>query len=265
MNLVGEDSCKEETLEEVCCVCGKKEEVLRCSKCKMTYYCSKKCQKSHFEHHYPYCTMIEGLKEVETKKIYGDLSVRQIQINDKTRKKLIKLVGDKPILRCHLGGKEVEVLWNTGSMVSLVDRSWIKGNLPDVVIHPVSDFLESHEKELCLKAANSTRIKFDGVAVLDFTVGDVGEGFVVPVLVASEDINEPILGYNVIEYLILNGTPDERIALQTALKGRNDQWDMEPLSAVIQENAESPDFLTEVKSSSRITVQQVEGCKSDVA
>ena len=130
--------------------------------------------------------------EVEKQKIYGDLSVRQIQVNDKTRKKLIRLVGDKPVLRCRLGGKEVEVLWDTGSMVSLVDRRWIKRNLPDAIIHPVADFLESDQKELCLKAANSTKIKFDGVAVLDFAVGDNDGGFVIPVLVASDDINEPI-------------------------------------------------------------------------
>ena len=235
-------------------MCGTKGEVLRCAKCKMTHYCSKKCQKLHFEHHNPYCTMIEGLKEVERQKIYGDLSVRQIQVNDKTRKKLIRLVGDKPVLRCRLGGKEVEVLWDTGSMVSLVDRRWIERNLPDAVIHPVADFLESDQKELCLKAANSTKIRFDGVAVLDFAVGDNDGGFVIPVLVASDDINEPILGYNVIEYLILNGSPEEQTALQTALKGRDNRWDLEPLSAVIQENADSPDFLTEVKSSSRITV-----------
>ena len=228
-------------------MCGKKEEVLRCAKCKMTCYCSKKCQKAHFKHHYPYCTMIEGLMEVEKQKIYGDLSVRQIQVNDKTRKKLIRLVGDKPILRCRLGGKEVEVLWDTGSMVSLVDRRWIKENIPEAVIHPVADFLEPHENDLCLKAANSTKVKFDGVAVLEFAVGE-GNGFAVPVLVASNDINEPILGYNVIEYLILNGSPEERAALQTSLKGRNSSWDLEPLSAVIQENAESPDFLTELKA-----------------
>ena len=256
VDLAGEDSCKEETLEEACCVCGTREKALRCSKCKMTYYCSKKCQKLHFEHHYPYCTMIEGLKEVERRKIYGDLSVRQIQINDKTRKKLVKLVGDKPILKCRLGGVEVEVLWDTGSMVSLVDRRWIKENLPDAVIHPVSDFLESNEKELCLRAANSTRIKFDGVAVLDFSVGD-GEGFVVPILVASDDMNEPILGYNVIEYLILNGSVEERAALQTALKGRNSRWDMELLSAVIEENANNVHSFCSVLTSSYFVFQSM--------
>ena len=71
-------------------MCGTKGGALRCAKCKMTHYCSKKCQKLHFEHHNPYCTMIEGLKEVERQKIYGDLSVRQIQVNDKTRKKYVK-------------------------------------------------------------------------------------------------------------------------------------------------------------------------------
>ena len=77
--------------------------------------------------------LADGKEEVEKQKIYGDLSVRQIQVNDKTRKKLVRLVGDKPVLQCRLGGKEVEVLWDTGSMVSLVDRRWMKENLPDAM------------------------------------------------------------------------------------------------------------------------------------
>ena len=55
----------------------------------------------------------------------------------------------------------------------------------------------------------------------------------------------PILGYNAIEYLILNGSPEEQEALKTSLKGRNDRWDLEPFAAVIHENAESVDFLTD--------------------
>ena len=83
-------------------------------------------------------SMIKDLKEIETQRIYRELSVREIQINDRTRKKLIKLIGDKPMVSCRLGGKEVEVLWDTGSMVSLVDRRWIKKNVPETKIYSVS-------------------------------------------------------------------------------------------------------------------------------
>ena len=63
-------------------------------------------------------------------------------------------------------------------------------------------FLENNE--LNLHAANKTKINLDGVILLDFDVDGVendGE-FIVPVVVSSEDLGEPILGYNVIEHLV---------------------------------------------------------------
>ena len=50
-----------------------------------------------------------------------------------------------------------------------------------------------------MQAANKTKINLDGVILLDFGVDGVEneEGFVVPVVVSSEDLGEPILGYNV--------------------------------------------------------------------
>ena len=71
-------------------------------------------------------------------KMYGNYSVRQKQEDSKTKMKVMKLVGDKPILSCRLGGKPFEVLWDTGSMVSLVDRKWVKENFPDRQIHSIS-------------------------------------------------------------------------------------------------------------------------------
>ena len=78
-----------------------------------------------------------------------------------------------------LNGKEFKMLWNTGSMISLMDRRWVQKNFPDEKLHSVSNFLEEDEGG--------------------------GEGFLVSVVVASRDIAEPILGYNFIEDLILRG------------------------------------------------------------
>ena len=69
----------------------------------------------------------------------------------------MKLVGTKPLLDCALGGKEFRVLWDTGSMVSLVDRRWVTEHFPDEQIHSVSEFLG---EELHLRAANDSIIQF---------------------------------------------------------------------------------------------------------
>ena len=148
-------------VREKCCVCGTEENVKRCGKCKLTAYCSKKCQKEHFPHHSQYCSVIVDLLKVETNKLFRDFSVRQAQVDFKTKRKMIKLVGEKPMLNCYFNGKQVEVLWDTGSMISIVDREWIERKFPGILVHPVNEFLE---EGLQVRAANSTLINIDGVA-----------------------------------------------------------------------------------------------------
>ena len=238
---------------ESCCVCGSEKEVRRCGKCKFTSYCSKACQWDHWNHHEVYCNAIVDLKKLETKKLYHNRTVRQIQTDYKSQKKMMNLVGNKPMINCRLGGKDFEMLWDTGSMVSLVDRRWARKNFPDAKMHSVSDFLEERE-ELSVRAANSTAIQFDGVILLEFSLEGGGEGFLVPVVVASAEIAEPILGYNVIEYLILEGTVEQQDALRAALKNKKSGFSMELLTAAVQERASKEDFLAEVKSPASMVV-----------
>ena len=54
--------------------------------------------------------MIVDVKKIETEKVFKDLSVRQVQVDDKVRRKLVKLIGDKPMLHCRLNGRDVTVL-----------------------------------------------------------------------------------------------------------------------------------------------------------
>ena len=200
------------------CVCGKQEEVKRCGKCKATSYCSKECQASHLPYHSTYCGAISELEQYEKNRIYGKRSVRQQQMDDKVRGKMMKLIGEKPKLYCCLDGKKVEVLWDTGSMVTLVDRVWLDQHFPGKEIHPVAEFLG--RDDLNLRAANASEISFDGVVVMNFTLKEGEEGgVVVPVLVASQQITEPILGYNVIEHLILTGDSAVHATLQSCFSG----------------------------------------------
>ena len=241
----------EETPKEKCCVCASEVNVRRCGKCKATPYCSKACQKSHLDYHSAYCSAIVQCHKLQMDNLYKNLTTRQNQIDFKVKKKILKLVGEKPMLKCHLGGKEFKLLWDTGSMISMVDRKWLRKHFPTANIHSVSEFLE---RKLYVKAANSTVIHFDGVWLIEFSLGGGEADFWVPVLVASEEISEPILGYNVIEHLVLNGDKEQQQLLKLALSCEGRDVDVAPLTALIQGKAENPDFLSEIRAPKTVVV-----------
>ena len=113
----------------------------RCGRCKATSYCSKDCQKIHSQYHAVYCSSIKELEKLEKSKLYGDKSVRQSQLDSRREAKMIKLVGERPMVKCNLDGKDFEVLWDTGSMVSLVSRSWVQDNFPEKKMYTVEKFM----------------------------------------------------------------------------------------------------------------------------
>ena len=106
-----------------CVVCGSVDNLKFCSGCQSTHYCSKDCQLSHWSYHSVYCRAVSDLVSLEKLKRRGNQSVRQSQVDDGTRRKVLKLVGNKPKIKCWLNGIENEFLWDTGSMVTLVDRA----------------------------------------------------------------------------------------------------------------------------------------------
>ena len=98
-----------------------------------------------------FCT-IQDLERFEKDKIYSGGTVREKQLDFWKHAKIVKLVGKKPILRCRLGGKQVDVLWDTGAMISMVSRRWLRRHFPNQRILPVSEFLEG--ETLTIRAAN---------------------------------------------------------------------------------------------------------------
>ena len=164
-----EESAAEDTpvVNLTCCVCAKTDNIRVCGGCKETMYCSRKCQKSHREYHATYCAAITDLKKLELDKIYGKKKVQQNMGDWKLRKKIMKLVGEKPMLDCFLAKKECQMLWDTGSQISMVDRGWVRKYFPEEIIYPSSLFVD---EELHVQAANATTINYDGVILLDFSL-----------------------------------------------------------------------------------------------
>ena len=181
----------------LCYVCQNEcSSVICCAKCKVGRYCSQVCQLKHQSHHDKFCPAIQQLKTIEVNKLQPD--VCQI-VNPEFQNSLIKLIGDKPLLNCKLNGVETCVLWDTGSMISVVDAVWMENKVPEAEIQPISDFL-GNEEFFKFTAANNSEVVMIGVVMLEFEFGN--SGISVPFLVTSEKLTNPILGYNVIEYFI---------------------------------------------------------------
>ena len=57
------------------------------------------------------------------------------------KRKLVSLVGEKPIVHCKLNGEDSEALWDTGAQVSIVNKDWLIDTYPSPEIESLQDFL----------------------------------------------------------------------------------------------------------------------------
>ena len=183
----------------------------RCKKCWSGCYCSRECRELHAADHEKLCENIQELEEIEKNKRV--MSVREAnQVQRKLRNKLIKLVGERPTLQCSLGDENLmaycKALWDTGAMVSLVSSDWLNKNIPDHELLSVEQYLEGDEMHLC--AANNTKVEVEGVVVLNFGIGQAFE-IPVPFIVTKDNLENPIVGYNVIKHIVsldIEGFPE---------------------------------------------------------
>lgn len=210
------------------------------------------------ENHQRYCVAICSLQELETKKqlqkcVYGIDSDR---LSYKVKRKLVKLVGSRPLVKFLLNGKYEEGLWDTGAMISLLYSGFLREHFPDVPIQTVAEFFGEEEKEIKLTAANQNELNVKGVAILTFGIGDKNDLFQIPFLVTDDEISRPILGYNTIEYLITNFKNDIDLpASMTEIFGGLLPEDSETVVGLV----ESADSVTELSQAAKTSQRCVIG------
>ena len=92
---------------------------LSCLLCRTGSYCSGECMDRH-EGHRTYCKAICMLEQIEWEKKKKALvcGVDGEKLPLKLKRKLVKLVGERPTLKFLLNNVETEGLWDTGAMVS---------------------------------------------------------------------------------------------------------------------------------------------------
>ena len=199
---------------------GDKCKFKRCSDCETVKYCSKKCQQAHWKDHKSICCAIKELLRQNRESMKHDSDAERVNyvshLTPKQRAKVARLIGNKCLISCILSGKQANALFDTGAQVSVALKPWLEANLPDYMLHDISDLLL--DQKLDLKAANGTEIKYIGWTPIEFRLSNSREEnkITVPFLVTETDINPPIVGFNVIELLITGGL-NQQTGIETLL------------------------------------------------
>ena len=189
---------------KLCMVCRKAVcNVVRCKECLSGSYCTDSCVEKHKSAHSQICFTIQDLERLETAKKYRELKDLEMgsRLSMTSNRDIIRLVGERTLVDVRLDGISCKCLWDTGSMISLINMKFLKGYIPNKKIYSIKEFLDN--KFLSLSAANNTEVPIEGVVLLDFAV-DNATLFQVPFLVTNENLSNPIIGYNTIEHLVLN-------------------------------------------------------------
>jgi len=140
----------------------------------------------------------KGLGDTQDENVYAS------HITPRQQEHIAKLVGRKCSVQCYLDDKPLEVLWDTGAQVSTVCEGFLKSQLSSVQIQDVEQLLGSNGS-ISLQAANGAGIPYCGWAEIGVRLSNENEAEIrVPFLVTKEDIEQPIIGFNVIELMVKN-------------------------------------------------------------
>ena len=203
------------------CLCCRKEQVemFQCSSCHSGVYCSKECQKKGWSEHKDLCAVIKQLEahlqqvakrnEVLEKEKVNQVYSSSVNSSDL---KIAKLIGKRCSVSCLLEGKESDGLWDTGSQPGLIGFSWLKQHFPGIPIRNVSELLDPDES-LVLTAANNEELDFVGYAELKFQISHSSEPIVVPFLVTKENIDQLIIGTNIMTEVLKTKDKEQMMEL----------------------------------------------------
>ena len=232
-------------------------------------YCSKSCQKSDYHNHKTLCDHIHNLDEQIRNDKFKNFSCCYNQcITPGNSLKLAKLVGNRPVLNYTLNNKLCQGLWDTGSMISLINNKWLSEEFPDTEIHSIDSFIGTQEGQFSLKAANNTDISIIGVSLFDFGIPDNKINLKVPFIVTDQPLGDPIIGYNVIEHIAtqLPFTESEQILKSVLPNYANNKT--ETVINLIKTNQDNSDFIGNVKNVKKLTIQpktiSYAQCKVDI-
>ena len=93
--------------------------------------------------------------------------------------KLVKLIGHKSMINFTLNDKNFERLWDTSSMISLVNLDWLKTEFNGIQIYSIENLLGDKSPNLTLRTADNTEMKMIGIVTFDFSIPNLQNKFMV--------------------------------------------------------------------------------------
>ena len=177
-----------------------------------------------------------------------DANVFPSHLTPKQRVTIAKLVGEKCSVICEMNGTETEVLWDTGAQVSIIPKRILQDKFPDLQVKDIHELLEVGS-DLKLEAANGTQIPYSGWVGVSFKLLDnTATEITVPFLVTEEQLDCPIIGYNLIELFVKDNGPEQVLPAVTKSFNHNNT-DARTLVNFINNN--TTDSLCAVRTSKR--------------
>ena len=110
--------------------------------------------------------------------------------------KLVKLIGNKPFINFVLNDKKFEGLWDTDSMITLVNLDWLKTEFKDIQIDLIENFMGDKSPDLTLRIANNAEMTIIEIVTFDFNIPNLQNKF------TSNNITNPIIDFDIIENLV---------------------------------------------------------------
>ena len=228
--------------------------LFRCQKCSAGLYCSSECRTLDSDNHKKFCENIVALEKLERNKRFSNFDISfDTPLKPNQQMKLVRLIGHKPMINFTLNDKNFEGLWGTGSIISLVNVDWLKTEFHDIQIDSIEKFVGDKSPNLTLRTTNNTEIKIIGIVTFHFSIPNLQNIFTATFIVTSNDIANPIIGFNIIEHLVKEGSSDSFNPIWNIIPNMKENK-TELITNLMQENSKVSDVIGTVKSAENIKI-----------
>ena len=89
------------------------------------------------------------------------------------------------MINFNLDDKNFEGLWDTGSMISLVNLDWLKTQFNNIQIDSIEKFVGDKSPNLTLRTSNNTEMNVLAIVTFDFSIPNLQNKFTVSFIFRS--------------------------------------------------------------------------------
>ena len=185
------------------------------------------------------CKTISTLTAQRQKEVFKRRSYT-VNLSTKQKHKVTGLIGETCLVKVLLNNKLSSVLLDTGAQVSVINDKYLRDNFPHVGEYPVNELLDEPDA-LRVQRGNQTDIPFSKYTVVNLCVGEGQDKchLDVPFLITTDQISNPILGFNAIKHIAQ--TTDDKLLIKL-FQTSFDQTDVNRIQAIVS-LLQTPDLV----------------------